>query len=681
MARQTFVISRSTTVVTDNMADPVLKNAVNILQRDIQKVTTSQVDTNQIDLVLQPQADQKVPDAFTVQYVDSQKVEISAATTRGLMYGALTVSREVLGIDDFWYFMDTPIKKQASVTWSDFSQQLPDFQTKYRGWFVNDELLITDWQDHDSKEYVWDRIYETLLRIGGNLIVPGTGKESHFNRIGAQHMGLIITHHHAEPLGAEMFARVYPNLEASYLKYPELFKKLWRDSVLEQRGHEVVYGLGFRGQGDRPFWADDTTHEWTDEEKAKVINDTIKLQYDMVQELDPGAQCSVSIYGELTGLFNQGLLKLPQDVIEIWADNGYGKMVSRRQWDDDPRSPVLTIPNEAHRARGIYYHVTFHDLQASSFLTLLPNSPHFVVEELAKVRKANMDTLELINVGNVKPHILFIREVARSWRRDFQVRSEDEIIEDYVDHYYDEAQKEITDIYLDYFKSPIQYGPHDDQKAGDEFAPYLIRKVVKAWMGHYPQLEQMNWLTGDVSLDEQLTKITQLIDTKYAAWDHLYRRASQVYADIMGQQQQRLFYNDMLMGIAVHACSLHALRASIKAYRHYQQAEIVHAFLNADEAVRANDEIMRLRRDNPSPKWVDFFHNDAYSNIELNAVKLRRLRSYLRVLGDGPDEDQWERKYLMEPADARVMLLSNTHLALSDDQIAKKLREQLIDEK
>ncbi len=36
---------------------------------------------------------------------------------------------------------------------------------------------------------------------------------------------------------------------------------------------------------------------------------------------------------------------------------------------------------------------------------------------------------------------------------------------------------------------------------------------------------------------------------------------------------------------------------------------------------------------------------------------------------------------MMEPADARVMLLSNTHLALSDDQIAKKLREQLIDEK
>ncbi|GAF42030.1 hypothetical protein JCM14202_4028 [Agrilactobacillus composti DSM 18527 = JCM 14202] len=289
MTTQTFVISQNTTVLTANMADPVLKNASSILQRDIQRVTTGQSAANQIVLVQVKETDQQPTDDFEIHYVDSQKVEIKATTTLGLMYGALAVSREVLGIDDFWYFMDTPMKKSPTINWTDFSQHLPDFQTKYRGWFVNDELLLTGWADHDSKDYVWDRIYETLLRVGGNLIVPGTDKESRFHRAGAQAMGLIIAHHHAEPLGAEMFARVYPNLEASYLKYPELFKKIWRDSILAQRGHTVVYGLGFRGQGDRPFWLDDPTHTWTDEEKAQVINDTIKLQYDMVQELDPGA--------------------------------------------------------------------------------------------------------------------------------------------------------------------------------------------------------------------------------------------------------------------------------------------------------------------------------------------------------------------------------------------------------
>ncbi len=132
----------------------------------------------------------------------------------------------------------------------------PISRQKYRGWFVNDELLVAAWQDHDSKDYVWDRIYETLLRVGGNLVVPGTDKESRYHRNGARDMGLIIAHHHAEPLGSEMFAVFILPLKP-YLKYPELFKKLWRDSILEQRGHEVVYGLGFRGQGDRPFWLDD----------------------------------------------------------------------------------------------------------------------------------------------------------------------------------------------------------------------------------------------------------------------------------------------------------------------------------------------------------------------------------------------------------------------------------------
>ncbi|MFR8283091.1 MAG: hypothetical protein ACLU9R_04135 [Faecalibacterium sp.] len=41
-----------------------------------------------------------------------------------------------------------------------------------------------------------------LLRLGGNLVIPGTGKSGHRYHDLAADMGLIITHHHAEPLGA-----------------------------------------------------------------------------------------------------------------------------------------------------------------------------------------------------------------------------------------------------------------------------------------------------------------------------------------------------------------------------------------------------------------------------------------------------------------------------------------------
>ncbi|ERL65246.1 glycosyl hydrolase 115 family protein [Schleiferilactobacillus shenzhenensis] len=679
MAVNNFVITQDTTVLAQYPENPVLRHATEILQRDIDHVVTGHGQPSQIYLVLSSSSHEN-GDEFTIHYVNDHRVEVLAATARGVMYGALAISREILGIDDFWYFMDTPVAKKPSIAWTNFDLHLPQFQTKYRGWFVNDELLFMTWQDHASKDYVWDRIYETLLRLGGNIIVPGTDKNSHAHRPRAQEFGLTIAQHHAEPLGAPMFARVYPNLQASYLKYPQLFQKLWRDSIEAQKGTAVIYSLGFRGQGDKPFWADDPDHEWTDQEKADVINKIIQWQYDTVHEIDPGAQCACNIYGELTALFNEGLLQLPQDIIEIWADSGYGKMVSRRQGDDDPRSPILTTPNTANRLRGIYYHITFHDLQASSFLTLLPNSPAFVSSELMKVRAAHMDTLELINTGNIKPHVLFLREVALSWRADYQARSNDTILRDYIHQYYHEDHERIQKIYTDYFNAPIQYGPHSDEKAGDEFASYILRKLIKTWMGHYPQLEAMGWLTGDISADQQVEKIDQLIDTKYKAWDQLTRDTIKTYADIGSRQDQILFYNDMLLGVYTHFYSLQALKRTIQGYREYQQAHIVHAFLAADEALSAVEKILAARRDNPSRKWVDFYHNDAYTNVALDAIKLRRLRSYLRVLGDGPDEDQWERKYLMEPSDARVMLLSNTHLALSDDYIAKKLREQLIDE-
>ncbi len=65
--------------------------------------------------------------------------------------------------------------------------------------------------------------FETLLRCGGNMTIPGTDKNSRLNRQMAADMGLWITHHHAEPLGAEIFARAYPGVEANFMEKSELF--------------------------------------------------------------------------------------------------------------------------------------------------------------------------------------------------------------------------------------------------------------------------------------------------------------------------------------------------------------------------------------------------------------------------------------------------------------------------
>ncbi len=119
----------------------------------------------------------------------------------------------------------------------------------YRGWFINDETLLSHWKVERRADLPFIMAFETLLRLGGNRVIPGTGKNAHIYRQAAADMGLIITHHHAEPLGAEMFAQAYPDLEPMYSKYPEKFRALWQAGIDAQKGMRVIWNIGFRRAG------------------------------------------------------------------------------------------------------------------------------------------------------------------------------------------------------------------------------------------------------------------------------------------------------------------------------------------------------------------------------------------------------------------------------------------------
>ncbi len=668
-----FFISKNTSVTSKQLKNEVIGHACEILQRDILTVVTDTRKANEIELVLLDEKNET--DAFHILFVSPDKVKVCAETPLGLMYGVLEISHKILGVQPFWYFMEIHPIKKPFIEWTGFDLTLPDFATDYRGWFVNDELLLDQWEDNGSNEYVWERIYETLLRLGGNVIIPGTDKNSHRHRESAQAMGLIYTHHHAEPLGAEMFARRYPGLKASYEEHFALFKELWKKALHEQKGTNVIYTLGFRGQGDCPFWAEDLDRQWSAAEKAAVINEIVHLQYHMVKEVDPHAVCSMNIYGEMTELFNLGLLELPDDVIEIWADNGYGKMVSRRQGNHDPRDEVLTNTSKPNQSRGIYYHVAFHDLQASNFLTILPNSPEFVSRELMAVREVKMDKFVLVNTGNIKPHILFLQEIANFWRADYQLRTNQEIMSEHVTQYYQNQQEEIQAVYEAYFEAVIRYGTHEDQTAGDEFACYLIRKIIQSWLKQETKIPRIEWLTGDRKIKEQVTEIFSMVGEKIAAWENLLLRCQQITLSLQDKHAQNArFFNDIYLSVAVQCKTLKALLHLLDAYQMLDREEMVFVFVKVFDALEEIHQLIQILKENPSDTWYDFYENDGYTNLTLTKEMIKSLLSYIRIIGDGPDQDQWERKYIMDPTESRVMLLSNTKKALTDEKLARKIR-------
>ena len=242
---------------------PAVQWAAGNLERDIRKVCT-ETETPGCQILLEEADTAMEKECFRLT-VRKGNVVLQAADEMGFIYGIYKISRTFLGVQPFWFWNDQDFSKDSKKE----SIEIPDhylfesvpYRIRYRGWFVNDEVLLHTWMADREKDRPWEMVFEVLLRCGGNMVIPGTDVNARKYTGLALRMGLAVTHHHAEPLGAEMFARAYPELPASYDLYPEKFHALWKDALERQRGGKILWNLGFRGQGDRPFWEDDAKYQ------------------------------------------------------------------------------------------------------------------------------------------------------------------------------------------------------------------------------------------------------------------------------------------------------------------------------------------------------------------------------------------------------------------------------------
>ena len=149
------------------------------------------------------------------------------------MYALLSVS-EKLGIEPLGWWMGLTPERKSTVEIPCRAWESPAYRVRYRCWFVNDEVLFSGWHsEENARAEVWERVLETVLRCGGNMVICGTDRGfdgSVLNEM-ALDRGLWLTQHHTELLGARMFARVYPDLQASYTLYPAKYEALWQESI------------------------------------------------------------------------------------------------------------------------------------------------------------------------------------------------------------------------------------------------------------------------------------------------------------------------------------------------------------------------------------------------------------------------------------------------------------------
>jgi hypothetical protein len=347
-----FLLNLNTSLVYDGPKDKPALNAVAILRRDMDKtLEASQVPGGMVH-ILPP--DPEIPGENWIIEVSPEEMLVRSGNSLGCVYALLFISETFLGVTPFWFWNDQTFTRRPSVPVPPGLYHSPRYAVRFRGWFVNDEVLIENWAAEPVNTEHWRMVFEALLRCGGNMVIPGTDNNSRKYRVLAADMGLWITHHHAEPLGADMFARVYPGITPSYFVNGALFEQLWEQAVIEQKQFKVIWGLGFRGQGDRPFWADDPECIM-EEQRGEVISRVINRQYEIVKRHIDNPVCCVNLYGEVAELYRKGNLRLPPGIIKVWSDNGYGRMVSRRQSNNNPRVHALPSPDDAG-PNGSYYH-------------------------------------------------------------------------------------------------------------------------------------------------------------------------------------------------------------------------------------------------------------------------------------------------------------------------------------
>ena len=614
---------------------------------------------------------------YGIRYSDNlTRMEVISSDELGLIYGMLHVSEEFLGVDKFWFWNDCEpaTKEVVRVHPVNFLSPVP--YVKFRGWFINDEVLLSTWKYNHSDTYVWEMAFEALLRCRGNTVIPGTDIKNPVYRDIARDMGLWVTHHHAEPLGAPVFARVFPHKKASYIENGDLFKRLWHKAIIEQQKDKVIWNIGFRGQGDRPFWVDDPTFD-TDEKRGELISTIMRDQYELILKYQKDPVCCVNLYGEIAELYKKGLLALPGEVIKIWADNGYGKMVSRRQGDHNPRIPSIPSPRDKG-PHGIYYHVTFYDLQASNHLTMLPNDMSFVNEELGQAFDRGMTEVLIVNCGNIRPHLYFLDFISQRWSRGKM--DPDQFRNDYVSRYYPSHVDDVSTCIDEYFNSVIQYGTHDDERAGEQFYHYTLRNLAYRWITSQGKesAKELYWATGKADLKDQMNWFKNKAGRKIPQWISLTESLKAIVADASSIEQKRM-NEQLLVQVLIHKNGCQALYCFTHAFEKFLNEAYLDAYVLVNRAMTEIKETIDMLQNPSNEKWRGFYDNDCLTNVSLTFYTLETVRRYLRMVGDGPTFYNWEKRYVLDEGERSVELLTHKSKQLMDDELAKKLAENGVD--
>jgi hypothetical protein len=504
---------------------------------------------------------------------------------RGTIYAVYQFSQQFLGVDPLYWWTDhEPARKTQVLVPSELNEVQGPPTFRYRGWFTNDEDLLTGWKPGIADGTgislkVWDHIFEAILRLKGNMVTPGTFIFPYEPQVvAAGERGLIITQHHVEPLGLNTY-RWPSDQPYSFTSHPDLLVGAWRRAVKQYRNSEVVWTVGYRGEHDRPFWDYDKSAPSTDEGRAGVIRAAIENEMGIVRSEDRNAAFAMNAWQESAKFVREGFLRLPAGVTLVWPDNGHG---------------ILEDANTIGKGQGEYYHTAMYDGRSNHFTERVPLER--IARELGRAARVGATEYLLINTANVRPVVMTTRAVMElAWQANPWTTENSEQSALYLKKWCNEEfgadAPVLQEYYRAYFDAPAKYGEREDDTMGDNFYQTVARLLLlRLISGDEASPVEFTGLPRFASLKEMagfLAKSCDQADQRWRKARLLAERAKLLIpadrrhffqAHVLSQVDIQLHSNRMLLRLAQTAEDPHRtdalskLRAAMKEGEEVQDA-------------------------------------------------------------------------------------------------------------
>ncbi len=603
---------------------------------------------------------------------------LTGADVRGTIYAIYEFSQTVLGVDPMYLWTDKQPEKRASITLpADFARVYPQPVFRYRGFFTNDEDLLTGWILAAKGEHtgislkVWDNVFETILRLKGNMVVPGTWifpDDAQVHAAAAR--GLIVNQHHAIPLGLNV-ARWPKDVPYNFSTHPEILERAWKDAVAKYApDQEILWSVGLRGLSDSSYASLDPSVQGNDALLGKRISDAIAAQMKIVRARYPNAQFVSDLWAEGARLMKEGYLRIPPEVTLVWADTGYGDMQDG---------------GEVARGEGMYFHVAMMNGNANQLSEMVPVKT--IQSELGRYIKAGATSYLLLNTSDIRPVAMTARAVMETaWggvAASTGTKMGSELPADADGAYYQRwateefgprSAKALEEIYKAYFAAPAlrrRFGFPELTSAGNT-PPPMAREVALVDGDQHYHTEARRLILDELSghqviaipsqspkwteprlvpsFDTQMRQAALDADIEDCAaaeprWDTVWKVA--VAAESLVDPARRNYYQaEVLTMIAINRESNRMLLELARAMKDDQAGQTVKAEAEATEALQALDAVEQSMSTAEYGKWKNWYRGDwltgVYRTRELVAAYAAHLKDPLAKLPAPASWTGWE---------------------------------------